>query len=371
VSGTITQFTGPSSGGLVPGGLTGQQLSYITRRAIIPTVFVQVYQAHPLLSLLLSNTQAAMGGVGQITFPVQGSSFVSFQWGGFAGDFQIPQDQVALNQAQFNLKAGMVPIGFFGFESIIQSSEVVIPKLRAVTSDAAVVMKQSLATSLYSYVPNNSPPGNLALDSLVGAYDNGTNAPTYGGINRTGANSYWQGQYYPNSATIANRLGVAEAIVKVQTGSGGEAPDFIVMNPVNWAALMADFISSELYNTDPKSKYGRGDFVNSGFRALRVLDVPVFADMFCPVGEMYMINSRYLAMFMHPSLQMYFTGFESMIPQGQLASIGVLVVALNMCCMKPSSGAHFTGITNPAWSGGPPPPPYPASQTAFNGQPLN
>jgi hypothetical protein len=111
--------------------------------------------------------------------------------------------------------------------------------------------------------------------------------------------------------------------------------------------------------------------VNSGFRALRVLDVPVFADMFCPVGEMYMINSRYLAMFMHPSLQMYFTGFESMIPQGQLASIGVLVAALNMCCMKPSSGAHFTGITNPAWSGGPPPPPYPASQTAFNGQPLN
>ena len=61
-----------------------------------------------LLSLLLANTQAAMGGVGQITFPVQGSSFVSFQWGGFAGDFQIPQDQVALNQAQFNLKAGMV-----------------------------------------------------------------------------------------------------------------------------------------------------------------------------------------------------------------------------------------------------------------------
>jgi len=363
MSGSITQFTGPSSGGMVPGGLTGQQLSYITRRAIIPTVFVQVYQAHPLLSLLLANTQAAMGGVGQITFPVQGSSFVSFQWGGFGGDFQIPQDQVALNNAQFNLRAGMVPIGFFGFESIIQSSEVVIPKLRAVTSDAAVVMKQSLATSLYSYTQNT-----LALDSLVGAYDNGTNTATYGGIART--NGYWQGQFYPNSATISNRLGIAQALVKVQTGAGGESPDFIIMNPVNWATLMADFMGAEIFNTDPRSRYGRGDVVNAGFRAIRVLDTPIFSDPFCPVGEMYMINSRYLAMFMHPSLQMYFTGFESMIPQGQLASIGVLVAALNMCCMKPSSGAHFTGLQSPGWVGGPPPPPAIASATAFAGAPL-
>jgi hypothetical protein len=363
MSGSVTQFTGPSSGGLVPGGLTGQQISYITRRAIIPTVFVQVYQAHPLLSMLLANTQAAMGGVGQITFPVQGSSFTSFQWGGFGGDFQIPQDQVALNQAQFNLKAGMVPIGFFGFESIIQSSEVVIPKLRAVTSDAAVVMKQSLATALYQNTGNN-----LALDSLVAAYDNGTNVQSYGGIPRT--NGYWQGQYYPNSATIVNRLGVAQALVKVQTGAGGEAPDFVVMNPVNWAALMADFMGAEVFQTTPRSVYGRDAVVNAGFRAIRVLDTPVFPDPFCPVGEMYAINSRYLAMFMHPSLQMYFTGFESMIPQGQLASIGVLLAALNMCCMKPSSGAHFTGLQAPGWTGSPPPPPAIASQTAFAGQPL-
>ena len=359
-----TTFTSAISSGIVPGGLTGQQLSYITRRAIIPTVFVQVYQAHPLLSLLMANTQAAMGGVGQITFPVQGSSFVSFQWGGFGGDFQIPQDQVALNNAQFNLKAGMVPIGFFGFESIIQSSEVVIPKLRAVTSDAAVVMKQALAQSLYSYNTAN----NLALDSLVAAYDSGTNFPNYGNIPRT--NGYWQGQYYPNSNAISNRIGVANAIVKVQTGAGGESPDMIVMNPVNWATLMSDYIGSEIYNTDPKSRYGRDSIVNAGFRAVRVLDVPVFSDPFCPVGEMYMINSRYLAMFMHPSLQMFFTGFESLVSQGQLASIGVLVAGLNVCCMKPSSGAHFTGIQSPAWTGSPPPPPAVASLTGFAGQPI-
>jgi len=350
--------------GIVPGGLTGQQLAAITRRAFIPSVFVQVYQAHPLLSLLLANTQSAMGGVGQITFPVQGSSFVSFQWGGFAGDFQIPQDQVAIQNATFNLKAGMVPIGFFGFEAVVQSSEVVIPKLRAVCADAGTVMKQSLATALYSYTQNN-----LALDSLVAAYDNGTNVPTYGGINRS-TNQFWQGQYYPNSATIANRVGVATALTKVMAGAGGEAGDFVVMNPTNWATLMADFMSSELFQTTPRSIYARDSVVNAGFRAIRVLDTPIFADPFCPVGEMYVINSKYLAMFMHPSLEFFFTGFESLIPQGQLASIGVLVAGLDMCCMKPSSGAHFTGIQAPGWNGPPTPPPYPASPTAFAGAPL-
>lgn len=351
--------------GILPGGLTGNQLAAITRRAFIPTVFVQVYQAHPLLSMLMANAQAAMGGAGQISFPVQGNSFVSFQWGSFAGDFQIPQDNVALQNAQFNLKAGMVPIGFFGFESIIQSSEVVIPKLRAVTADAATVMKQALASSLYAY----QNPQNLALDGLVAAYDSGTNFASYGGINRT-TNPFWQGQYYPNGMVNATRTSVAQALVRVMSGAGGEAGDFAVMNPVNWAALMSDFMSAEMFQTTPRSIYSRDSAVNAGFRAIRVLDTPIFLDPFCPVGEMYVINTRYLAMFMHPSLEMFFTGFQSLIPQGQLASIGVLVAGLNMCCMKPSSGAHFTGIQSPAWAGAPPPPPQPASQTGFAGAPL-
>ena len=54
------------------------------------------------------------GGVGQITIPTQGASFTSFSWGSFAGDFPMPEDVAALQNAQFNLKIGMVPIGFIG-----------------------------------------------------------------------------------------------------------------------------------------------------------------------------------------------------------------------------------------------------------------
>src|ERR1700722_5293063 len=126
--------------GITPGGSLGAQLAALTRRAFIPSVYIQIYQSHPLLSLFMSQSKAARGGVSQISIDVQGSSFVQFNWGSFAGDFPMPSDQTAIQPAQFSLKLGMVPIGFFGMESIIQSSEVIIPKLRMVMFDAAAVV---------------------------------------------------------------------------------------------------------------------------------------------------------------------------------------------------------------------------------------
>ena len=122
----------------------------------------------------------------------------------------------------------------------------------------------------------------------------------------------------------------------------------MVMNPVNWATLMTDFIQSEQFFTTPKSIYTRDNLVNTGFRAIRVLDTPVFLDPFCPLGEAYMINSRYLSLYMSEYAPMTFSGFESQIPVGQISDIGVLISASDLCCAKPSSGAHLTGITGAA-----------------------
>lgn len=337
---------GPVTGsGIVPSGALGSQLAAITRRAFIPSVYVQIYQSHPLLSLFMGNAKAARGGVSQITIPVQGSSFVSFSWGSFAGDFPMPTDAAAIQNAQFNLKLGMVPIGFFGMEAILQSSEVVIPKLRAVMSDAAVVIKQAYAQALYS----NNYANTQVWDSLAQAYDDGTNVPAYGGITRAG-NQYWAGQLIPASGNQpTSRVGAAQLLTRVQNGAGGEACDFAVMNPANWATLMADFMNLEMFTTRPRSIYDKNDVVNAGFRAIRVMDTPIFPDPFCPLGTMFCINSRYTGLYMSEFAPMTFSGFESQIPVGQISDIGVLISAADLVCAKPSSGAQVTGITGVAW----------------------
>jgi hypothetical protein len=331
--------------GITPSGALGAQLAALTRRAFIPSVYVQVYQSHPLLSLFMANSKAARGGVSQITIPIQGSSFVSFNWGSFAGDFPMPTDVAAIQNAQFSLKLGMIPIGFFGMESIIQSSEVVIPKLRTVMSDAAVVMKQAYAQALYS---NNYANGQM-WDSLTQAYDDGTNVPTYGGVSRT-PGSFWSGQLITNTgAQMTTRVGAAQLLTRIQSGAGGEAPDYMVMNPANWAQLMTDFMSLEMFTTRPRSIYEKDDVVNAGFRAIRVLDTPIFPDPFCPLGTAIAINSRYTGLYMSEYAPMTFSGFESQIPVGQISDIGVLISCADLVCAKPSSGAQITGITGAAW----------------------
>ena len=331
--------------GIIPSGSLGAQLAALTRRAFIPSVYVQVYQSHPLLSLFMANAKAAKGGVSQITIPVQGSSFVSFNWGSFAGDFPVPTDQAAIQNAQFSLKIGMVPIGFFGMEAIVQSSEVVIPKLRAVMSDAAVVIKQAYAQALYA----NNYANPQVWDSLAQAYDDGTNVPSYGGISRT-PGSFWSGQLINNTGAAATtKVGMAQLLTRIQSGAGGEAPDYMVMNPANWAELMSDFMSLEMFTTKPRSIYDKDDVVNAGFRAIRVLDTPIFPDPFCPLGSMFVVNSRYTGLYMNEYAPMTFSGFESQIAVGQISDIGVLISCADLVCAKPSSGAQITGITGAAW----------------------
>ena len=335
----------PLNNGIVPGGALGAQLAAITRRAFIPSLYVQIYQSHPLLSLFMANAKGAKGGVGAVTIPIQGASFTSFAWGGFAGDFAMPTDQAAIENAQFNLKLGMVPIGFFGMEAILQSSEVVIPKLRAVMSDAGVVMKQAYAQALYS----NNSANPQAWDSLAQAYDDGTNVGTYGGVSRAGS-SFWDGQLITNSGSMmTTRVGAAQLLTRIQAGAGGEAPDFAVMNPANWSVLMADYMNLEMFTTKPKSIYDKDDVVNSGFRAIRVMDTPIFPDPFCPLGTAFIVNSRYTGLYMSEYAPMTFSGFESQIPIGQISDIGVLISASDLVCAKPSSGAQVQGITGVAW----------------------
>ena len=58
-----TSIQSPVANGISPSGALGAQLQAITRRAVVPSVFVQIYQTHPVLSAFLSNARKlARGG---------------------------------------------------------------------------------------------------------------------------------------------------------------------------------------------------------------------------------------------------------------------------------------------------------------------
>lgn len=344
----------PQTGlGIVPGGAIGNQLVAATRRAFIPRLVVQIYKATPLLSLLLRNAQRARGGVSQVTVPVQNSSFVSFSWSDYSGTFPQPQDVAAIQNAEFNLKLGVVPIPFMGMEAIIQSSEVVIPLLKARMADAKTVAVQAISSAAFT----NNAAQTTQVDSLFQAYDDGTSVGTYGAISRAGASgAFWQAQVIASAGSVLSRTAFIKYIVQTTTGptggsigGGGEAPDFCVMSPSDWTTLMTDFMSLEQFNTGPGSRYGADTVVNAGFRGLMLADTPIFLDPWCPKGTSYMINSRYLALYLSEDAPFAFSGWYSAIPNLQIANIGVVIVAFNIVVTKPISGMKIQGITGGAF----------------------
>lgn len=335
----------PNSG-VVPGGSIYNELTALTRRAFIPRATVQIYYSTPTMMLLMGNAQRSAGGLSQITAPVQGTSMVQGSWTSYSGSFNKPQIIPGVQDAQWNTTYFTVGVPLVLGEALLQSTEAVIPILDVRMNDVVAVTAQQMGSALFS----NNTANPLMPSSFVDAFDNGSTAATYGGISRTtSGNQFWQSQVYNAAgANILNRAAIASYLIEIATYAGGEAVDFVVMSPSDFAGLNSAFIGTENTYLVPKD-YGMDAPVRSAFPNLNIAGIPIFMDYWCPKGTMYAVNSKYTAMYLSEDAQFAFSGFYSTIPLLQIGQIGVMIVGYNVVCTKPVSGATITNFTGGAW----------------------
>ena len=329
--------------GIVPAGNIGDELTYLTRRAFIPRMIVQIYKSSPLISALLANAQMAGGGVNAVTVPVQGASYTTPSWGDFTGSFTQPSVTQGAYNAQFNLKLLICPIPFLGMEGFIQVDHAIVPIIDARMNDATYNMIDTLATALY----NNGGSTNNAqqLVGLQGAVDDGTNATTYAGITRSAANSWWRSQYTGSIGAGRFTRDFLLTYINQLVKATGEAPTFGVCGFGTWTSFATDFTDSERYNYMVGQSPGKQAKASAHFRALEVAGVPLYADPYCPEGTVYLLNTRYLQLYLHKMGAFAFTGFESTLPNFQLGSIGAVVTVTEMVCTKPKAQSQLAGMT--------------------------
>lgn len=329
--------------GIIPSGSIGNELQATVRRVFAQMVVVLIYRQNPLLALLLRNAIRASGGVSPYTQPVQTGRYVNSSWMGPSGQFNIPPDVAQTVNAEFNLCALATPVTSFGLEQLVtQDAIAVASRLMLKLNDLKNSSLHALSTALFS-----SNGGNvLQMYGLLDAYDDGTNVAVYGGIDRA-VYPTWGGLVIPAAGAVMGRAAFIPNLLKAVKHSGGEALDFVVCSVEDWTTLMTDFISVERYNNDPSSRWGKDDPVNSGFRGLLLGDTPIFFDLNCPVGTVIGFNSKYITVVIHEDANWAWTGWYSTIPQGQIASVGLTLTALNLVCSKPSTGMIMTGVTTP------------------------
>lgn len=340
----------PGIGVTPPAGSLYNELAAVNRRAFVPRLFVQIYFGSPSLYYMIGNAQRAAGGLNQVTIPAQGQSMVQGQFTGYGGGFNSPVVTPGIQNLQFALAYWVVPVPLPFGETVIQATEREISLLKARMNDVFAITRQQMATLLYT----NNTANPLLPDSFVNGFDNGTNVPTYGGINRNAqGNSAFQGQLINlaagsySTATVTtvgfNRSTMATFIAQVTDAAGGEAPTFVVMSPGDYATLNNAFIGIEQLNPVVGNPYNMDTQVRSSFPNLVVSGVPVFNDHFCPKGSLFAVNCKYTAMYLSEDAAFDFSGFYSLVPLGQIGQQGVTVVGYDVITAKPVSNATNTG----------------------------
>lgn len=328
--------------GVIPSGgvgSLGQELQYVVRRAFVKKLVVQLWNVSPLAAALISNSQPATGGVSSVTIPAQGSQFVNMQWVGYDGSFNQPAVQPAVTNLEFNLKGAVIPIPYLGFEGLIQDAHEIIPLLGARMNDAGNVYCDGVSTSLYGNVSNTQQ-----LIGLPAAVDDGTYSVLYGNQSRT-TNPWLKAKRYAAGSVNPTRALIAQYI----TGcfkNGGEMPTFGVMGPATWQTLQNDFLPNESYVITPEKGFDDEPWgARSAFRACMVSGVPIYLDPYCPEGILYLLNTGYLAFYIHERAAFAFTGFESTLANNQIGYIGAVLSLLEMVCAKPKVCTVVSGFT--------------------------
>ena len=323
-------------GGILPATGSSQfnELTYVTRRAFIPKLVVQLYNSTPLMAALIANSQQASGGVSSVTVPVQGAQFVNAQWSDYSGSFAQPSVQQGAYNAEYDLKLMISPVPFLGMEGAVQQDAAIIPLIEARMNDATNVMMDAMATALYNNTTNTQQF--IGLPAAV------SSSGTYGNIDRS-TYSWWQSKQYAAGSVNPTRQNILQYISGT-VKNGAEMPSFGVCGFGTWTLLAQDFVGQEQYVITSGSGFDNDpNGPQAAFRALMVAGVPIYPDPYCPEGTVYFLNTNYLSLYIHEQGSFVFTGFESTLPNWQIGYVGAVLMIAELVNVKPKAMTKVTG----------------------------
>jgi hypothetical protein len=131
--------------------------------------------------------------------------------------------------------------------------------------------------------------------------------------------------------------------------AGGEKPTFGVMSSNDLATTNNDIVSSESQYVQPGGGYTVDTPIRSSFPNVNIASVPIFADYFCPVGQAVFCNVKYSNFYVSEDAAMDFSGFQSLVPLGQIGQQGIVVLGYDFVSAKSSSGAFVYGFGGAAF----------------------
>jgi hypothetical protein len=313
----------------------------IARRYILPDVVDNIYDAILLFFRLNKMNKKIVRGGTQIEVPLMYDFFsVGGTYSGFEELTIAPSDTV--KNAAWDWKQYYTAIAVDGLTLIkVDSPEAIADFIRLYFAQGEMEMARLLGGAVWN---TTDPKG---MDGLPSAVDDGTAAPTYGGLARS-ANPWWRSVYDGTSTTLT--LSLMQHLFGA-CSKGGRHPTIGITTQANYNRYWAIGQASQTHPVGPE---GRDEqLFQAGFTNLLFNGVPIAVDPNCPTDgptgsgsghHFYWLNEDYLWLATSPRADFLLTDFQEPIQND--AMVAKMYFAGNLINNNCGVHAKATAITS-------------------------
>ncbi len=314
------------------------QLTSITRSKVLPAIEDQISKDHPLLGRLWDNIKLWNGGR-RLEIPVKYRH--NSQGGSYSGlDILDTGQEQTRTRAFFNIKQIYQPIVISNIDLALNGGEGKIADLMdAEMEECRESLTDKLCTQLFSDGTGNGSKDITGLLAAVG--NDGTATANYGDI-VLGTYTWFKGNY---TAAVGSIMLSDFATMMDSCTSGSDTPSIIVTTKVlksAYEALLQNQVRFQMVNGNVSAD---GGISNMSFRG-----VPFIADEYCPAGNIFFINEKYLKLYYmkHPKFPTDAKGFAVSPlrdPVDQDGQVGFIFSYLQLVNSQPRKSGRLVGAT--------------------------
>jgi len=290
----------------------------LVQERYLPGFADNIYNTSALLSALRNDNSVVIEGGERITAGLlYAKNTARGTFSGYDTVDVTPQD--TRNRARYEWANYYVSVSLSqDDEDKVNGPDAVGTLLENSVKEAELSMKDQLATDIFTGIDAD---GIVGLDSAI----NTTN--TYGAISGNDY-SWWRATTLTTSHSKANMktashasywytlLGTAFAACT----NGGGMPNLVITTHEIFNVVEAIAIVQQQFERFNKRSQALAD---NGFPTIQYRGVPIVADEMCPAYQCYVLNTKYLNLYVHSRStrsNFRFTGFKE--PTNQLARVG-------------------------------------------------
>lgn len=318
----------------MPGNANFDQIAATTLKAYRPTLIDNVFLRTPFFFWMMQKgRKETLDGGDKIVVPVIASKNTTA--GGYSGYQALdvtPQENESAAEYVWAQYYATVAISGRQERQNSGSKTKIINLLDAKVKNAEMAVKDKMDTDLFS----NTLDSASKLNGMQALIDQTSNV---GGINRsTAGNEFWQAQLQASVGSFAtNGIDKMRTLYNTCTDDGNDTPDLGITTRTVYEAYEKTLQTQQRF-TDSKT-------LDGGFENLKFKGMVLMYDSKVVSGELYMLNSAWLKLQVHPDADMELTPFVK--PSNQDAKVAQYLFMGNVVLLQSRRHGKLTGITTP------------------------